>query len=137
MTYRKVSIILDKYAAYGLDVIIEANGCSISDAVNAALHAYSLNPQPTMVLDPQPIKDVLHRIVTMTNYGTLENWCNAKSIDIQRLKYLVSSCNKGKTVYGFGNTKNKWRDKQDGREFKTHTAWIAHCLKQDLDIDVT
>jgi hypothetical protein len=130
---RRISVILDEISEKAVEDIIAKNKCSISDAVNAALLAYSMDNQPSMFIDQGPLVKVTEA-VAKTEWGTVENWCHHRSIDKNRLKYLIKRCESGSTVWGFGNTKNKWRDKQDDREFKTHTSWIAHCLKEDLNI---
>ena len=136
MSYnKKISVQLDKMATDALEEIMAINKCTISDAVNAALLAFSKDKQPCMLIEEKPI-DVVY--AAMAKQGVdINEWCDTRNINILTLKYLVKRCANGGTVWGFGNNKNKWRDKQDGRVFKTHTAWIAHCLKEDFGIDLT
>lgn len=135
MLYKKISVQLDNMGSQALDDILTVNKCTISDAVNAALLAYSKDKQPSMIIEPKPMDAV--RSAIEAKFTTVENYCLIKGISKARLVYLVNRCAKGSTVWGLGNTKNKWRDKQDGRQFKTHTAWIAHCLNEDFGIDLT
>lgn len=133
---RKISVNLDDISEKALEEIVFKNNCSTSDAVNAALLAYSMDTQPSMFLSAG-VLEPLEIAIKTSSYNTVDEWCKDRAIDKVRLKYLMKRCAEGGTVWGMGNTKNKWRDKQDSREFKTHTAWIAHCLKEDFGIDIT
>jgi len=136
MTCKKISVQLDNMADTALKEIMEINKCSISDAVNAALLSYSKDKQPSMIIDRSPWALFKEQFAEVSK-DTIANWCEHRSIDITRLRYLITRTANGGNVCGFGNKKNKWRDKNDDRQFKTHTSWIAHCLKQDFDLDIT
>ena len=128
---RRISVLLDEITSRKLNEIIDENDCSISDAINASVIAFSLCGEKVISSVENYHKDV-YKII-----GDVDKWCESRSIQKSRLRYVINSSHYGHTVCGFGNTKNKWRDKQDGRLFKTHTAWIAHCLKEDFGIDLT
>jgi hypothetical protein len=128
---RKISVRLDEISSNKLDEVMEINNCTISDVVNTAIIAFAQDKQPVMVKNDTSEYDEILAII-----GNLDEWCAIRSIDKTRLKYLVKRTLDGHNVTGFGNTKNKWRDKQDDRLFKTHTAWIAHCLKEDFGIEL-
>ena len=136
MTYKKISVQLDGMADSALKEIMTINRCSISDAVNAALLSYSKDKQPSMIIEQSPWSEFKLKFADVCN-DTIAEWCEYRAIDIVRLRYLITRTSKGCGVGGFGNKKNKWRDKNDDRQFKTHTSWIAHCLKEDFNIDVT
>lgn len=133
---RKISVQLDNLAEEALKQLLSYNRCTISDIVNAAILAMSKDKQPLFHIDHSPWRKFKDKIKEEFPHIVLKDWCVTKDIDINRLRYLVTSTERGSTVSGFGNTKNKWRDKQDERQFKTHTSWIAYCLKQDFDIDI-
>lgn len=127
---RKISVQLDDIVSAKLNEVVSVNKCSISDVVNAAILAFAQDKQPVIYVEPTQYDDIFSRI------GDVDSWCKLREIDKSRLRYLIKSSNNGHTVCGFGNTKNKWRDKQDSRKFKTHTAWIAYCLKEDFGIEL-
>lgn len=127
---RKISVLLDDISSRKLEESMSVNNCSISDVVNAALIAFSNDKQPVIYKEETEYTKIASVI------GDVDNWCNNRNIDKSRLKYLIKRTSEGSTVCGFGNTKNKWRDKQDERIFKTHTAWISHCLKEDFGIEL-
>jgi hypothetical protein len=127
---RKISVQLDEIVSQKLDETIKINRCSISDVVNAAILAFAQDKQPVILKPSTPTSEMFEVI------GDVDAWCNKYAITKSRLRYLIERTAKGHNVCGFGNSKNKWRDKLDGRVFKTHTAWIAHCLKEDFGIDL-
>jgi len=131
---KKISVNLDDITIDALETITSINNCSISDAVNAAIIAYSKDTCVTIHSSPRPIDEI---IALLPEGVTLGDWCEQRNIDVARLRYLVDRTAKGGTVWGFGNSRNKVRDQDNDRIFKTHTAWIAHCLKEDLGVDIT
>ena len=131
---KNISVHLDDYAEESLKRIIQVNRCSISDAVVSAINALGMEEFPCMEFDKTPMEPI--KLAIEESGMSVEEWCQSKVIDIKRLRYLVNRCAKGGTVWGLGNNKNKYRDKQDQRTFKTHTSWIAHCLMEDFGIDL-
>jgi len=127
---KRISVLLDDIVTNALKQTMEINKCSISDVVNSAILAFSIDKQPVIVKEVTPVTELFEKI------GDVDLWCSGRNINKARLKYLVTSSAKGHNITGFGNTKNKWRDKQDSRKFKTHTSWIAHCLKEDFGIEL-
>ena len=132
---KRICVQLDEHAAISLETVRTLNRCSISDVVNAALIAFSQDTQPVMMLEPRALA-LVEEAVEQTAWGTVDNWCEARNIKRSRLVYLMRSASRGHNVWGAGNLVNKWRDRNDDRVFKTHTAWIAHCLKQDFEIEL-
>jgi hypothetical protein len=130
---RKISVVLDSYALKSLEEMTKINECSISDVVNTALIAFSRDKQPSIIKgNCTPWGEFKEKVgINQINF-----FCDSRGIDLARLRYLVNSVAKGGTVCGFGNTKNKYREKEDDRLFKTHTAWISYCLKEDLGINL-
>lgn len=134
---RRISVVLDDVTEKALCQIINLNKCTISDAVAMGVLILAQEPINVMKILPDPMEPIIKALETHRPGMSLDNWCDCHNINKYRLYYLVKRCHNGSTVWGFGNTKNKWRDKQDERRFKTHTSWIAHCLKEDLGIDLT
>lgn len=134
---RKISVQLDNSADAALEYLMSTNSGTISDLVNVAITALAKNEQPVLNLNHSAWGDF--KVTFMNKFPdiSITTWCYDKGIDLSRLRYLINRTAKGGTVWGFGNAKNKWRDRLDDREFKTHTAWIAHCIKEDFDIDIT
>jgi hypothetical protein len=133
----KRSINLDDRAETALSEILEINHCTITDAIHAALIAYSMSDKKTIF--PEERDNLFRRLQEISlekHKMTLEAYCNCHAIKIDRLKYLLRSTGSGASVSGFGNARNKYRDKNDERMFKTHTAWIANCLKADFDLNL-
>ena len=134
---KTICVFLDDYTEEALYRIMAVNQCSISDAVIMALGSMSVVEFPSMNKEPDPLLRIKQVIDDSHGlWDSLDHWCEDRCIIKSRLRYLMLRIANGGTVCGFGNARNKWRDKQDGRQFKTHTAWIAHCLKTDLGIDI-
>lgn len=133
---KKISVNLDDIGEAALTALQSRTKQSVSDLVNIAL----VTLQHT---DYNGVGDImgssllyaLQEAVEASQWRTIDNWCRHRNIKKERLTYLIDRCYNGHTVYGSGS-KNRWRDKEDGRIFKTHTSWIAHCLKEDFDIDL-
>ena len=133
MQSRKISVQLDGTAARALNEVLDINGCTISDAINAAIVSFSKDKQPVIM------KEELHVVIVKiqeSNWRTIDNYCDFRKIDKSRLRYLLKRTAKGHNVCGFGNTVNKHRDKNDDRLFKTHTAYIADCVKKDFGVEL-
>jgi hypothetical protein len=129
-------VVLDRDTEKVLEKLLSINKCSISDIVVSAINSFGMDSQPCIIVPEDPLQS-LRDMVSKSRWGTIENWCIAREINRRRLTYLMKGFLNGSKVWGFGNSKNKWRDKQDGRVFKTHTAYIAHCLNEDFGIDFT
>jgi hypothetical protein len=135
MKYKKISVDLDIMQQEALSRIMDKNKCSISDAVNVAIMLLDNEEQPVFPKNDSlltAIKDA----VKQSQWKTLNQWCKERNIIKPRLFYVINSVSKGKTIIGNGNVKNKFRDAQDDRIFKTHTSYIVHCLKKDLNFDL-
>ena len=127
---RKISVCIDDTTNQKLIELVKINDCTLSDIVNSAIIAFSMDSQPVMFVHKSKYDELVERI------GDVDRWCYARGIDKARLRYLVNSVENGHSITGSGNTKNRFRDKNDDRLFKTHTSWIAHCLKEDYNIDL-
>ena len=133
---KKISVILDDITEKTLNKLVKLNKCSITDIVNSSILAFAMDTQPVIIGYDELLFNI-ENAAQSKGFGTLDNWCQERNINKYSMRQLIKRINKGSEVSGFGNTKNKWRDKEDGREFKTHTAWIAHCIKEDFGIDIT
>lgn len=132
---RRISVNLSNQVEQTLNTLMKINECSISDIVNAAIIYFGTAEQPCIESTPDALRD-LRKVISESKYKTFELWCFKRNLKPERVRYLLRNTNSGKRVWGFGNSVNKWRDQEDERTFKTHTAWIAHCLKEDFDIDL-
>jgi hypothetical protein len=132
---RRISVLLDDSSESALDKVLTINGCTTSDVVNAALMAFSYDTQPVLPASPSVVRDL--KAEFRSHNIDIDQWCDTNHIKKYRMFHLVNRVARGGVVCGFGNEKNKWRDKKDDRQFKTHTAWIAHCLKRDINYDIT
>jgi len=131
---KKISVDLNDIAVEYLDKICKLNRCTISDAVNIAIIALGAEQHPVVPLSEESIYYKVEDSC-LSKFGTsVKEWCDINSIDKTKLKSLCKHVDEGGTVIGFGNYKNKWRDK--GRVIKTETARIALLLKTDLGIDI-
>lgn len=128
---KKICVILDDYAENLLQERLDNHNETISDIVICALIAYCTD-NPDVVKESHVVLDKIRS----SEYGSIAAWCEARLIKKKKLFYLLERTANGHTVSGFGNYKHKNRDSDDGRLFKTHTAWIAHCIKQDFGIDI-
>ena len=132
---KQISVILTDYTEECLNDILNKNICTISDIVNASIVAFSKEEQPPFIPDDSIYNTIVVRLNEKSQ--TVIEWCRNNNIDIQRLKYLCKRLDKGHSVGGLGNLKNKSRDRESGMIYKTHTAWIAQCLKDQLNLDFT
>lgn len=131
---RTISVYLNDTAQYNLEKIMLVNECSISDAVTIALQ--SLAAESNRIFTPThtlwgKIKQAVERNTGLTIAG----FCEQYGIRRQTLRDLCRRVENGSEIRGFGDS-NKWRDKQDGRIHKTHTAYITDCLKKHANIDL-
>ena len=133
---KKISVLLDEQAYTALEKILANNQCTISDAVNVALSTLGNEDRPIFPNSDSPLGN-LRMIIKNTSWNTVEEWCIYRGIIKVRLYYLLRAVKAGHVICGTGNVKNKQRDAIDGRIFKTHTAWIAHCLKEDFGLNLS
>lgn len=128
---RKISVVLDSSAAKAMEKLQRINIATISDIVNAAVVAFCNSENPILWIEHttyQKLKDLL-----LGQHNTVDNWCAQRSIDKRRLQYVCKKWDEGNTtIRGYGNLVQKKRDREDDRLFKTHTAWIAHCLCEEF-----
>jgi hypothetical protein len=132
---RRLSVLLDSSAEAALLKLLNDNPATISDLVNTALIALAQAPQPVLQQASPLWGRVLQGVKAKKLHNTVQEWCDAWGIKYTTLRALITRVEAGSTVVGTGG-KNKWRDKQDGRLFKTHTAWVADCLEKDLGISL-
>jgi hypothetical protein len=130
---KKISVKLDDATYNALMETRDKNSCTISDVVNAAILAFSRDKQPVMIID----KSAWESFRDTHGKDFISKWCECRSIDQARLRYIINRTARGGAVCGFGNIRNKARDAEDGRIYKTHTAWIAQCLIDDFGMDIT
>ena len=137
---KQISVKLDELGERSLYEIMALNDCTISDAVNIALLAFAKeNTEAVMVPGEDSPVEKIAKLVREKMSMSLKEYCELRHLNQAYLRQLVRRCEAGATVYGFGNTesRNKWRDKERAVQYKTHTAWIATCLMDDLGIDIT
>lgn len=127
---RKISVVLDHIASAALDKLLESNQASISDIVNAGIMAIAYDDQPVFPIVNEGLFEKLRRLKNITE------WCKARGIDRKALYSLCQRVDQGKEIRGLGDS-NRWRDRQNERLYRTHTAWIAHCIREDFGIDLT
>lgn len=130
---RQISVILDDKTEDALTMLLEENTATISDIVNAAVLAFSWEKQPVFVLEDNTYNKIISLLRDKNR--TVGEWCIQRNISIERLKYLCKRIDNGHAIWGFGNAVHKSRDKESGMIYKTHTAWIAQCMKDDLGLD--
>jgi hypothetical protein len=118
---RKISVNLTTNVEKSLEkIMLMNNNCSISDFVNTAILALSMDKHPCLVRSDDYMNE-LRKKVQQSKFQTIENWCEYRQIDKARLKYLLKRCAAGHNYIGNGPTKNRHRLKEDDRVFKTHT----------------
>jgi len=126
---KKISVVLDDTAETSLNKLLEMNGVSISDIVNAAVIAMAFEVQPVFPDKPGGLYE------TLKHKRDLGVWCTLRGINRRVRWALCERVDEGKAVRGLGDS-NRWRDKQDERLYRTHTAWVAHCIREDFGIDI-
>jgi len=131
---KKISVDLSDLSTEYLNKICKLNRCTISDAVNTAIITLGAEQHSVIPLVKESTYyKVEDSCLAKYNIG-IKEWCENNLIDKAKLKTLCKNVDEGGTVIGFGNYKNKWRDK--GVVIKTETARIALLLKNDLGIDI-
>jgi len=131
---KKISVILDAATERALFNLKSSTGSAISDIVNVAIISLEASGYRNEHEMPEQclMRQILDKVIE-SKWRTLENWCEAKSINKISFKRFIKRVSSGSVIYGRGS-KNKWREKEDGRLFKTHTSWMAHCLEEDFNI---
>lgn len=130
---KKISVLLDESSTKALDSLKKEHECTISDIINAAI--ILLKKENKITFEKRP-RFNCENMFSESKFKTIGAWCEARNINPERAYYVLDRINNNHRIYGYGNTKNKWRDKRDGRMFKTHTAWIAHCLEEDFGMEI-
>lgn len=128
---KKISVNLTEYTENAMYEIMETNDCSASDAVNMALIAFAA--EKNKVLVSNGLYEELNDKCKEAGY-TIEEWCYEYGIEISKMKYFCKQVDKGKQIIGFGNYKNKQRDKEE--TVKTETARIALLVKGCFGVEV-
>lgn len=116
---------LDNSAERALDSLLEL-GYSISDIVNIAI--------VTLEANPPPVKEACNLYEKLNIQVNMYDWAFKNTFNINKVKYTCKMIDEGRTIKGFGNTVNKYRDKNKPK-FKTETARIAWKLKEDFGIE--
>lgn len=116
---------LDNTTEKALDSLLEL-GYSISDIINIAIITLEANPPP--IKEPTTLYEKLNCNTQMVT------WAIKNGFDINKVKYTCKMIEDGKTIKGFGNSINKYRDKNQPK-FKTETSKIAWKLKEDFGIE--
>lgn len=131
---KKLSVILDESATIALEELI-SKGYTITDAANIALVMLNRESQECEI--ERTFYTKLKGMIFDKFNMSISNWCVINNITLNKVRYVCRAYEEGKTISGFGNYKNKWRDKNTERLFKTETAKIANCIKRDFKIDVS
>jgi len=126
------SISLDEYSLKALENIISINNCSVSEAICVALITFE--KEHLEFKTDVKILDKIKKLLSSKNQ-TLEDWCNKYAIKKETVAYVCSSLDQGKKIIGYGNYKNKWRDKNDERFYKTQTAYVAMLIEKEFGIE--
>lgn len=121
---KKISVNLTEYAEAAMYEIMKVNDCTASDTVNMALMAFAADKSRVTIASG--LYDELNDKCRESG-STIENWCYDYNVDINKMKYFCKQVDKGKQIIGFGNYKNKKRDKEE--TVKTETARIALLVK--------
>lgn len=132
---RQISIKLDNSAEQSLEKLLAKNDMTISNIVNIAIISLEKEGIKLELIDNNTLYQLIKTKLKEQN-STIEQYCEYRVISKQMLQYVCRQLDNNKIIKGFGNYHNKWRDKEDGRLFKTHTAWIAHCLKEDFCVQI-
>ena len=131
---RTISVYLNDAAEQCLLHLMRENNCTISDAVTISLMAVAQETQP-LFSKSVTLWDTVKRKVLEECRVDIQTFCDIHQVNLPSLRHLCYRLERGSTVRGFGG-RNKWRDKQDGREYKTHTAYATACLKQHTGLDL-
>lgn len=131
---KRISLYIDDSAEKALEELMINHGYSITDAVNISL--VLLNSQNERCSIEKSFYEKFKELV-FNEFGTsVSEWCAVNGVSQQKLRYVCRRYESGHTITGFGNYKNKWRDKSSEGLFKTETAKIANCIKRDFGIEV-
>jgi len=131
---RTISVYLNDRTEEALDEIMQKNGCTISDAVSIALLTLAQEGSPIFT----PTVTLWQKLKAAVQQATgqqIQDFCHQHGIKLEVLRALCKRLENGSTIRGDGDS-NKWRDKQDGRIYKTHTSYAAQVLKKECDIDL-
>ena len=130
---RTISVYLDDTAESALNKIMDINKCSITDAVVMGLLTVAQEEAPLITPTVTLWGKLKHAVQQATN-APIAAFCITNAIQLSDVRSLCNRVEKGSQVKGFGSS-NKWRDKQDGRLYKTRTAYIYDSLRR-LGIDL-
>lgn len=130
---RTICVCLDTQGEQALQQILDLNSCTISDAVNIALMLFANEKTPLYIKTPSLWSTVKSKIYDTFGY-TAAVYCYERGLNYVSMRALCYRLERGASVKGFGSF-NKWRDKNDDRLYKTHTAVITEQLRKDAIID--
>ena len=131
---KTISVHLNDKVEGCLYKLMQENDCTISDVVNIAILTLAQEPK-LEIIKPDTLWNSIKREIEEKTGISIKQFCEEKQINYHSFYNLCTRLEKGSLVYGFGG-KNKWRDKQDERLYKTHTSYIVHCIKTSCDIDL-
>lgn len=131
--YDRITVRLDAYAGKVLEELVERHKCTVTDIVNAALITAKDAQFTSLITEKTLLETVTIKLNEMGQ--TLESWCTQNGIDRRSLADLCRRVEKGCDIYGNGSTGNRWRDKEDDRVYRTHTAYITECVERDTGIN--
>lgn len=131
---KKISVQLDLSSVRALEKIQTINRCSISDAVNMALISFAQREEQVINNEDESLyKKVTFQCLSKFNMS-IKDWCLNNAIDIRKLQEVCRKISDNKTIIGYGNLRQKWRDKNDGRIYKTQTSYVEYCMRRDFEI---
>lgn len=130
---KTISVILDDYTEGCLEKIVDLNKCTITDAVSMSLVMMAQETKPVLEVT-QSLYQIVEELLQKNLHMNLGEYCE-KVLEVRKAEVLAlfRRVESGSEIYGFGSL-NKWREKQDGRRFKTRSAWVAWCVKRDTGV---
>lgn len=128
---KKISVNLTEYSENLLYELMEINDCSAGGIINMAIMAFAADKSRVTIASGlyEELNDKCREAGI-----TMLDWCHENDIEVSKMKYFCRQVDNGKQIIGFGNYKNKWRDKND--TVKTETARIALLVKECFGVDV-
>ena len=131
---RTISVYLSDEAENHLDKIMNLNQCTAADAINIALR--TLSAETRRVFTPEyTLWENIKRAVMNSTGLEIREFCEKHAIHYSALRALCRRIEQGSSVRGLGDN-NRWRERQDGRLYKTHTAYAYDMIKKHIDIDL-
>ena len=131
---RTISVYLSDETEEHLAKIMNLNQCTAADAINIALRTLSAETRRVFTPEYTLWQNIKMAVINATGLEIRE-FCEKYAIHYPALRALCRRIEQGSSVRGFGDS-NKWRDKQDGRLYKTHTAYACDMIRKHVGIDL-